>query len=230
MASGKKLDSAIIEELIKLRKAGFTQQEIAEKLNTNKGTVRKYSKYITTRERRIKEKRLCTFPGCKRKYCAKGLCNSHWTQQKREGRLYRIFKDEPKEEKFWRLVNKLDGENNCWLWIGPRGGNKKYGSFCYGGSHQIAHRMSYELHYGKIPDGMQLDHLCRNTMCVNPKHLEIVTRVENMRRMKFYYNMLCEINRLRNLVQNLGGSPGADIFASSKLYGNSKDLGLEETF
>lgn len=46
----------------------------------------------------------------------------------------------------------------------------------------LAHRRAYEQSVGPVPDGMELDHLCRNARCVNPDHLEPVTREENMRR------------------------------------------------
>lgn len=45
-----------------------------------------------------------------------------------------------------------------------------------------AHRLSYELHKGEIPEGLEIDHLCRNRWCVNPDHLEAVTRRENIMR------------------------------------------------
>ncbi len=46
----------------------------------------------------------------------------------------------------------------------------------------LMHRISYEVKYGKIPDGLQIDHLCRNRTCYNPDHLEVVTQQENLKR------------------------------------------------
>lgn len=50
----------------------------------------------------------------------------------------------------------------------------------------LAHRWSYETHVGPIPAGLELDHLCRNTTCINPDHLEPVTRAENNRRKEMH--------------------------------------------
>ena len=69
----------------------------------------------------------------------------------------------------------------CWNWTGPTVG--PYGKR----SGKLAHRVVFELLVGDIPEGLELDHLCRNTLCVNPDHLEPVTRAENMRRRSVLY-------------------------------------------
>jgi len=71
--------------------------------------------------------------------------------------------------------------DECWLWTGckARGG---YGQIFNGERMVTAHRVVYEDRVGPIPEGLTLDHLCRVTSCVNPKHLEPVTSWENNRR------------------------------------------------
>jgi hypothetical protein len=69
-------------------------------------------------------------------------------------------------------------ENGCWEWQGHLdiGG---YGTFSFNNKPVKAHRFSFEYHNGPIPKGLELDHLCRNRACVNPYHLEPVTRQIN---------------------------------------------------
>lgn len=69
----------------------------------------------------------------------------------------------------------------CWLWTGGLNA-KGYGVFWDGGKNRSAHRLSYELANGPAPDGLALDHKCRQRSCVNPSHLEPVTNLENTRR------------------------------------------------
>lgn len=83
--------------------------------------------------------------------------------------------------RFWSKT-RYDVETGCFNWLAyknPRGG---YGRFKVGGKLHVAHRVAYQLSVGPIPDGLTLDHLCRNTACVNPLHLEPVSVGENIRR------------------------------------------------
>ena len=79
---------------------------------------------------------------------------------------------------FWPKVNKA-GPGDCWIWTASKD-RLGYGKF--GRPSVLAYRFSYELHRGKIPSGLELDHLCRNPSCVNPEHLEAVTHRVNMLR------------------------------------------------
>ncbi len=81
-------------------------------------------------------------------------------------------------ERFWARVKKTE---TCWIWTGclNRDGYGHLSPSAWEG-HCGAHRFSYEIHKGKIPDGLQIDHLCRVKNCVNPEHLEAVTQRENV--------------------------------------------------
>lgn len=82
----------------------------------------------------------------------------------------------PAAERFRAMVERTD---SCWNWLGAKS-PEGYGRFGAGeGRAVLAHRWAYERHVGPIPDDLTIDHLCRNTSCVNPAHMEVVTRELN---------------------------------------------------
>ena len=91
--------------------------------------------------------------------------------------------DTPNPSEAWKqiVMERISITSGCWPWIGSvQGGG--YGIIQRHRKNILAHRAVYELLVGKIPDGLTLDHLCRNRICVNPAHLEPVTNRENRMR------------------------------------------------
>lgn len=79
-------------------------------------------------------------------------------------------------DRFWA---KVDKSGDCWIWTASRN-PKGYGQIAMKpGGPKLAHRVAWELLNGPVPDGLQLDHLCRNRLCVNPAHLEPVDNRTN---------------------------------------------------
>jgi len=79
------------------------------------------------------------------------------------------------EERFWA---KVDHAGGCWEWTASTN-SLGYGTFHVGGKMKKAHRVSYEIANGPIPDGMVIDHQCQNRGCVNPSHLRLATQKQN---------------------------------------------------
>jgi hypothetical protein len=80
--------------------------------------------------------------------------------------------------RFWDKVEKTE---SCWLWTAYTAHNG-YGRFMFERKVEAAHRLAYLDRYGEIPEGLEIDHLCRVRHCVNPDHLEAVTRQVNVQR------------------------------------------------
>ena len=95
-----------------------------------------------------------------------------------------------------RLFDQVgEAPTGCWYWLGYVGSNG-YGYIKVSGRLLLTHRYAYELFRGPVPTGLELDHLCRNTTCCNPSHLEPVTHAENVRR-----GVSGEANRRRQLAR-----------------------------
>lgn len=113
-----------------------------------------------------------------------GLCHTHYEYCRRNSWTKKpYFRDDL--GRFMANVRKDPG--GCWIWTGaviPDGGPRGagYGRFKWSGTTRLAHRASYELLVGQIPDGLQIDHLCFVRSCVNPEHLQPVTARENLLR------------------------------------------------
>jgi hypothetical protein len=132
-----------------------------------------------------KAKSTCSIDGCERGgRVIRGWCEMHYRRWRSHGDPNHPSVSAPIAERFWQLASvtdrMFDGEP-CWAW-GNVPGTNGYGRTQVNGKRWLAHRVAYDLLVGPIPKGLTIDHLCRNTWCVNPAHLEAVTlRVNNLR-------------------------------------------------
>jgi hypothetical protein len=117
----------------------------------------------------------CFIEGCGNLNFARGFCNKHYQKLLKHNGPFPRF---TLEERFWSKVD-IKSESECWNWKAFKN-NKGYGQFTIYKQTIRSHRFSYQLSYGEIPEDKIIRHKCDNPSCVNPKHLEIGTHVDNV--------------------------------------------------
>jgi hypothetical protein len=130
--------------------------------------------------------------------------------------------------RFWRKVEKT---STCWNWTGYKWWTG-YGMFIVyseaGHANEIretAHVFSYQLVHGPVPDGLEVDHLCRNRGCVNPDHLEAVTHKENMLRS---LSAPPAINARKTQCPNGHAYSGTNLFVNAKGHRHCRSCHAEQ--
>lgn len=124
-------------------------------------------------------KSTCSVDGCDKRVVGFGLCPKHYRRLKLYGDPYttQVIRGDD-DKRFW---SKVDFTGDCWIWTAAVD-KDGYGRFRTPTTHIRAHRWAWERVNGPIPEGLMIDHLCRNPGCVNPAHLEPVTNRENQLR------------------------------------------------
>jgi hypothetical protein len=126
---------------------------------------------------KVEKPAACTESGCERPVYKRTICRPHYRKWLADPTVERPSQRTP-EQRFWGKVEKTDG---CWLWTGAINRGTGYGHF--GLRHGVmvqAHRHSYELENGLIPEGLDVHHTCHVRHCVRPDHLRALSRSENL--------------------------------------------------
>lgn len=134
---------------------------------------------------------VCSIEECGRPAHARGWCIGHYQRWRTKGDPGGPLREHASP--YARFLAKINQQGAvpehrpdlgpCWVWTGTLTKPGGYGRFWPSGDQPVlAHRYAYEAYVGPIPDGLQLDHLCRVKQCVRPSHLEPVTNAENQRR------------------------------------------------
>lgn len=123
---------------------------------------------------------VCAVDGCAESMYSRLMCKRHYKQLHRTGTAKPGVKGMhgSPEERFWTYVDAAAADE-CWLWNGHRNKNG-YGTLRSKTTTLAVHRVSYEMHKGKIPEGLVIRHMCNNPPCVNPNHLLVGTNLDNV--------------------------------------------------
>jgi hypothetical protein len=124
--------------------------------------------------------KICKYEECERQSKSRDLCHSHYVQVLRGKTLTKLRKqdstDMPVKKRIKTNITK-DPKTKCWNWtLSTQDG---YGVISIKGRMYKAHRVSYATFVGEVPDHQPVHHRCHNPSCVNPKHLQLITNIEN---------------------------------------------------
>lgn len=139
-----------------------------------------------TARKKYQSDKPCSILGCPRPMSYRGMCNTHAERNRRHGSPYtvngvRVIEPAQPPANEWEAVfrNRYTvTTEDCWE-MTKRPKNTGYHEIGWQGQVYGAHRLSYELAVGPIPEGMTIDHLCFNPPCMNPAHLRLLTHSEN---------------------------------------------------
>lgn len=171
---------------------------------------------------------------CERDAIGRGLCRRHYQQAWKDGNLpdYQSEVRGPHTVKK-RLLSKyrVNEATGCWEWTGQRKKDRfDYGLLWIGQGVKRAHRVSYEVHKGPIPEGLDILHSCDNPPCINPDHLSVGTRGENCTdaasRDRFplnekHHNTKLTVEQVKEIREYDGDFTQAEL---AKLYGVHQSL------
>lgn len=131
----------------------------------------------------------CAIAGCERPANKRQWCNPHYSRGLRDGSIVALPK-KTLAERFWEKVDtagptpdQMPELGSCWTWNASLD-DDGYGRFAVrknGHAYSdVAHRVSWEIAHGGIPDGLKIDHICHRPSCVRPEHLRVVTHKQNL--------------------------------------------------
>ena len=134
----------------------------------------------------------CNIDGCDGKIKGRNMCGKHYTRFMKYGDVNHVT-DRKGEKRGPRhkdltamLASRSTLEGDCVIWGGSKNGSG-YGKLLAtyeGEQHTYAHRLSYRIHHGEIPEGMHIDHICHEKSCINPDHLRLASNKQNHENLK----------------------------------------------